>query len=163
MTSYTNKILAKRIKRLTQVIRAVLMIFGVGAVVSQILKIFPSLASDSEWNLNFSQIAASILGIVLFLVGKGTIVQKVLRYSLFSGRERMKRLIFSFPISLTLLVVVVLKLILGYDNPSYERIMGEGGFVEYGTTITYVLAFAFSLPIGNYFIKQKQNFLRVIY
>ncbi|MCU0532792.1 MAG: hypothetical protein MUD14_02715 [Hydrococcus sp. Prado102] len=163
MTSYTNKTLTKRIERFTQVIRAVLMIFGVGAIVSQLLKIFPSLASESEWNLNFSQIAALLLGIVLFLVGKGTIVQKVLRYSLYSGRERMKRFIFSLPISLTLLVVVVLKLILGYENPSYERMMGEGGFVEYGTTLTYILAFAFSLPIGNYFIRQKQKILGIIY
>ncbi|NJK49632.1 hypothetical protein HC931_17080 [Candidatus Gracilibacteria bacterium] len=163
MISYPNKILAKRSERFTQVIRIVLTIFGIGAVVSQLLKIFPWLWSDSEWDLNFSQIAASILGIVLFLIGKGTTVQKVLHYSLFSGKERMKRLLFSLPISLTLLVVVILKLILGYENSSYERMMGEGGFVEYGTTLTYILAFAFSLPIGNYFIKQKQNLLGVIY
>jgi hypothetical protein len=163
MTSYNSKLFIKRTERFTQVIRAVLMIFGVGAVISQLLKISPFLASDSEWNLNFSQIAAFLLGIVLFLVGKGKSVQKVLHYSLFSGRERMKRFIFCLPISLTLLVVVVLKLLLGYENSSYERMMGEGGFVEYGTTLNYILAFAFSIPIGNLFIKQNNKILGIVY
>jgi hypothetical protein len=163
MTSYNNKLFTKRTERFTQIIRAVLMIFGVGAVISQLLKISPFLTSDSEWNLNFSQIAASLLGIVLFSVGKGKSVRKVLHYSLFYGRERMKRFLVSLPISLTLLVVVVLKLILGHENSSYERMMGEGGFVEYGTTLTYILAFAFSLPIGNLFIKQNNKILGIVY
>jgi hypothetical protein len=139
------------------------MIFGVGAVLSQILKISPWLASDSAWNLNFSHIVASIVGIILFLIGKGTAVQKIVYYSLFSGRERMKRFIFFLPITVTLFILVILKSILGYDNPSYERIMGEGGFVEYGTTIAYVLAFAFSIPIGKFFIRQGSKKLGFFY
>lgn len=139
------------------------MIFGVGAVLSQILKISPWLASDSAWNLNFSHVAASIVGIILFLIGKGTAVQKIVYYCLFSGRERMKHFIFFLPITITLFIIVILKSILGYDNPSYERMMGEGGFVEYGTMIAYVLAFAFSIPIGSYFIRKCSKRLGFFY
>ena len=139
------------------------MVFGVGAVLSQILKVSPWFASDSKENINFSHIATSILGIILFWVGKDTAVQKIVNYSLFLGRERMKHFIFWLPISATLLVLVILKLILGYENLSYKRMMGEGGFIEYGTTIAYILAFAFSLPIGNLFLNRKQNILGIIY
>ncbi|NEP13674.1 MAG: hypothetical protein F6K14_26435 [Symploca sp. SIO2C1] len=162
-SSVLPTILEKRIATFSKVISLIFMIFGVGAAVAQILKISPLLESYPGWDWNLSNILALILGIVLFIVGKRTTVTKAVYYSLFSRKETMKRFLFSLPISATLLVIVIVKLILGKDNPSYIKIMGEGGFVEYGTAIAYILAFSFSVPIANYFLKRGQKQLSIFY
>jgi hypothetical protein len=158
-----NRMLFKRIDRFSLVIKIVLILFGIGAVVSQILKISALFDLDTERNLNFSHIAALSLGIIFFFLAKGSTIQKFVYYALFSGREKIKYFIFFLPGGMTLLVIFALKIFLGIDNPSYERLLGEGGFIEYGTAIIYILTFAFAIPIGNYFFKRKQKYLGIFY
>lgn len=158
-----NRMLVKRIDRFSLVLRTVLILFGIGAVLSQILKITAWFELDAEGHLNFSHLAAFSLGIIFLLVGKGEAIQKFVYYSLFAGREKIKYLIFFLPIVMTVLIVFVLKAILGSGNSSYERLLGEGGFIEYGTAIVYILSFGFAIPIGNYFFRRKQKYLGIFY
>lgn len=138
------------------------MIIGVIAAVSQIIKISPLLESYPGWTWSLSNIFSLILGITIFVLGKGKFINKIVLSSLFSGKERMKRLIFSLPIS-AMLIIITLKVILGHDSSAYRMMNTEGGFIEYGTSIAYLIAFAFSVMIANYFMKQKQKIFGILY
>lgn len=158
-----SPILKKRIDIFSKTASVVARICGSAIALSQIVKILPFLEASPSWDFNWSNLSTLTLGIFLLVIGTVKKIKNLVYYSFFSGRERMKRVIFSLPISATLVVIVILKAILGYDNPSYEKIMGEGGLVEYGTILFYVFAFALALPIANRFIAQKQKLLGIFY
>jgi hypothetical protein len=156
-------LLTKRINRLSKAIAVILRLFGIGAIVAQVLKILPWFAEDAAWQINFSQIAAYIVGLLFLLLAQGKTLEKIINYSLFAGRQQMKRLVFGLPILLTLLMLFGLKFTLGYDNLSYQRMLSEGSLIEYGTSLTYLLAFGFSLAVAKYFRENKQKRLGFIY
>jgi hypothetical protein len=158
-----NQLITKRINRLSKAIAVILRLFGIGAIVAQISKVLPWFADNTAWEINLSQIVASVVGLLFLLLAQGKTIEKVINYSLFSGRQQIKRLVFGFPIIFTLLIVFLLKFILGYNNLSYQRMMSEGSFIEYGTTLAYLLAFGFSVAVAKYFIKTKQKKLGFIY
>ncbi len=138
------------------------MVLGVVVVVAQTVKILPLLEQYPGWTWTWGNITALIIGIIIFLLGKGKAIGKVVRYSCFSGREKMKRLIFSLPFSIMLLILSM-KVILGHDSREYIMMNTEGGLIEYGTSIAYLLAFGFSVPIANYFLRQKQKMWGILY
>lgn len=158
-----DRLLTKRINRLSKAIAVILRLFGIGAIAAQVSKVLPWFAPESAWQFNFSQIAASIVGLLFLLIAQGKTIEKIINYSLFTGRQQVKCLFFCLPIVLTLLILFVLKFSLGYDNLSYARMLSEGSFVEYGTTLAYLLAFGFSLAVAKYFIKNKHKKLGFIY
>ncbi|NES85492.1 MAG: hypothetical protein F6K10_31050 [Moorea sp. SIO2B7] len=134
----------KRINFFTKVIGTTLMLFGIFAVVVQIVKAF----LDREFN--YSLLFASIFGILLIILGRKEIIVKIVKYSIFQGKKRMKIFIFLFPFFLSG-VMILLKSIV--ESDSWKRMNAEGGFIEYGTSLAYILAFIFAIPIGNFLFK----------
>ena len=163
MTTYpSTKFLEKRINIFAKVISIFLRLVGAAVAVAQILQISPFLPSHPGWTFTLSNILALIIGILLLILGKGKAIKKVVHYSLFSGREKMKRLIFSLPIS-AMLIIITLQSILDSESSAYEMINAEGGFIESGTSIAYLFAFAFAIPIANYFINRGQKLFGIFY
>ncbi len=152
----------KRIDFLSKVISVIFMLLGVVLIIAQTVKILPLLEQYPGWTWTWGNITALIIGIIIFLSGKGKTIAKVVRYSCFSGREKMKRLIFSLPFSI-MLIILTMKVILGHDSRDYIMMNTEGGLIEYGTSLAYFLAFAFSVPIANYFLKRKQKVWGIVY
>jgi hypothetical protein len=157
-----SALLVKRIESFTKVIKLVLMLFGIGAILSQFVQIVVNLLSDSPEKISFSNIATSSLGIILVLLSH-KITSKKLVVASSANPKKIQVLVFTFPLVLTLLIFVFLKSILGFESSSYEKMMGEGGLIEYGTTLAYLLTFGFSLAIAKYFIKRKETFLGIFY
>jgi hypothetical protein len=158
MTLYPKtKALEGRITIFSRVISIMFMLFGIGAAIAQLAKISPFLESYPGWTWNLSNISALILGILLFLLGKSQAIKRLVHFSLFSGRETMKRFLLVFPIFATI-ILLLLKFRLG-DSRSYRMILDEGGFIEYGTVIAYFLAGGFSIPIGRSFFRLRRKVL----
>lgn len=132
-----------------------LLLLGLAAVVSQLAQISPLLESYPGWTLNSSNIQALALGGVLLTIGRTKVIKKLVHFSLFSGQEVMKRFLFAFPFFATLILALI-KLRLG-NSSDYRVILGEGGFIEYGTVIAYYLAAGFAIPIGRYFFQLGQK------
>ncbi len=156
------KLIEKRLNIFSQVISIIFMFLGTVVALAQIVKISPLLESYPGWTWTWGHIAALIVGIILLVLGKGKVIKRVVRYSLFSGREKMKRLIFSLPFSAMLLIISA-KVIWGHDSDDYIMMNTEGGLIEYGTSIAYILAFAFSVPVANYFLKQELKIWGILY
>jgi hypothetical protein len=126
------------------------------------VQIIVSLLSNSPKPISFSNIATLSLGTILVILSY-QITSKKNFVASSNKLKKIKGLVFAFPIILTLLIFIFLKSILGVESYSYEKMMGEGGFIEYGTTLAYLLAFGFSLPVAHFFLKQKQTFLGFFY
>ena len=156
------KLREKYLNIFSQVISTIFMVLGTVVALVQSLKISPLLASYPGWTWTWGNIAALIMGIILFVLGKEKAIKRVVRYSLFSGREKMKRLIFSLPF-LAMLLIISAKVILGHDSRDYIMMNTEGGLIEYSTSIAYILAFAFSVPVANYFLKQERKMWGILY
>ena len=156
MTAYlSTPQLEQRITFFTKLIGTILMIFGVVATIVQIVKLFLE-----GWN--YSILIAASLGIGIFCLGRYSILNKIVRYSLFSGNLRIKRFIFTFP-GLLVLLAIIIKIVLGHDSRTWKLINSEGGFIEYGTSLAYILAFIFALKIANYFRNNQSKNLATIY
>ncbi len=163
MTAYpSSKFLEKRINIFAKVISIFLRLIGAAVAVVQILQISPFLPSHPGWTLTLSNILTLIIGILLLILGKGKAIKKVVHYSLFSGREKMKRLIFSLPIS-AILIIITLQSILDSESSAYEIMNSEGGIIESGTSIAYLLAFVLAIPVGNYFMNRGQKLFGILY
>ena len=152
----------KRINIFSKVISIILMLLGLIAFIAQTVKILPLLESYPGWTWTTGNIVGLIIGITLFWLGKGTKVKRIVHYCLYSGREKMKRLIFTIPISI-FLFIVAFKLISGHDSKAYIMINTEGGLIEYGTSIAYILAFAFALPVANSWWRQNHKIWALFY
>lgn len=157
-----RRFIQKRIEIFSKVISVILMLLGIIAFTAQTIKILPLLESYPGWTWTVGNIVGLIIGIALFLLGKGITVKRIVNYCLFSGREKMKRLIFTVPISM-FLFIMAFKVIFGHDSQSYIMINTEGGLIEYGTSIAYILAFAFSIPVANALLKQNQKVWGIFY
>ena len=142
----------KRINFFTKVIGTTLMLFGIVAVGVQIVKAF----LDRE--LNYSLVFASIFGILLIILGRKEIITKIVNYSIFRGKERIKIFIFSFPFFLSGVMILIKSMV---ESDSWKRMNTEGGFIEYGTSLAYILAFIFAIPIGKFFIQRNKKLLGV--
>lgn len=128
MTLYPKtQTLERRITIFSRVISIMFMLFGIGAAIAQLAKISPFLESYPGWTWNLSNISALMLGILLFLLGKSQAIKKLVHFSLFSGRERMKRFLLVLPICATI-ILLMLKFRLG-ESRSYRMILDEGGFI----------------------------------
>ena len=156
------RLLEKRLKIFSRVISITFIALGIVIALTQILKISPLLESYPGWTWDWEKITALIIGIILFILGKTGAIKKVVHYSLFSGRKKIKRLIFSLPFSMMLFIIIA-KVILGHDSREYRLMNSEGSLIEYGTSIAYILAFAFSVPVANYFVRQKLKIWGVVY
>lgn len=158
MTLYPKtQALEGRIAIFTRVISIILMLAGFGTVLSQLAQISPFLESYPGWTLTSSNVQTLILGIVLLGLGNSQAIKKLVHFSVFSGRETMKRFLLVFPMFATI-ILILLKFQLG-DGREYKAIMDEGGFIEYGTVVTYYLAAGFAIAIGRRFFQLRQKIL----
>ena len=146
-------ILEQRINFLVKVLAITLKLFGAGIVLSQIGKAF------LEGYNNYLGIGMAI-GLLLLGLGQTRILKKILENGLFYQRSLLKTWVFVLPIILSG-AVVLLRSNITYD--SWKRISSEGGLFEYGTSLAYILAFVFALPVARYFYQTKQKRLGFFY
>ena len=64
------------------------------------------------------------------------------------NREKTKVLIFFFPIILSLIIFVIKSML---EHNSWEKMNTEGGFIEYGTSVAFIVASIFAIQIGKSF------------
>ena len=147
--------LKRRIKFFIKVIGTTLTILGTISLGVQIIKVF----LEGGWN--YSILFSSIFSIFLVFLGRRSLLRKVVNYVLLTRPRKIIALsVFLLPIFLTIIIVTV-KSLIEYD--SWKNMNTEGGFIEYGTSLAYILAFIFAIPIGKFFLEIKQKPLGIFY
>jgi hypothetical protein len=153
----------KRVKIFATSISIILCLAGLIIIVSQLVKISPLLESYPGWNFTGNDFVTILIGALLLFFGRKKFIDKAVNYSLFTGREKTKRLIVSLPISIVFLIIIV-KLILGHDSHEYTMMtFSEGSIIEMATALSYILGFCFSIPIANYIFKSESKIWGLIY
>lgn len=148
---------SQRIRFCSKVFRVVLVLFGLGAAIAQLIKFSPIGGVSFE----FSDIVAFILGLGLLVLGRGQAITRMLCAALGDGRSRAKNILFATPWILGL-IALALKLSIG-ETRTYKMMLTEGGFIEYGTMLAFLLMPFFAIPVGHYFRKQGQWLLGLGY
>ena len=146
-------ILEQRSNFLVKVLTITLTLFGIAIAFSQIGKAF------LEGYNNHLGIGMAI-GLFLLGLGQTRILNKILENGLFDQRSLIKIWVFVLPIILSG-AVVLLRLNITYNF--WRRIESEGGLFEYGTSLAYILAFVFALPVARYFYQTKHKQLGFFY
>ena len=146
-------ILEQRSNFLVKVLTITLTLFGTAITLSQIGKAF------LEGYSNHLGIGMAI-GLFLLGLGQTRILKKILENALLHQRSLIKIWVFLLPI-ISSGAIVLLRLNVTYDF--WKRIESEGGLFEYGTSLAYILAFIFALPIARYFYQTKHKRLGFFY
>ncbi|MGK7876172.1 MAG: hypothetical protein AB4426_23610 [Xenococcaceae cyanobacterium] len=146
-------IIEQRINFLVKVLAITLTFFGSAIALSQIVKVFLE-----GWNERLG--IAIAIGLLLVGFGQPPNLKKILENGLFSQRSRLKIWVFVMPIILSGAVVLWR---LNITHTSWKRIESEGGLFEYGTSLAYIVAFIFALPIARYFYQIQQKKLGFFY
>ena len=146
-------IFEQRSNFLVKVLAITLTLFGTAIALSQIVKVL------LEGYNNHLGIGMAI-GLFLLGLGQTRILKKILESGLFAQRALLKTWVFVIPIILSG-AVVLWRLNITYA--SWKRIESEGGLFEYGTSLAYILAFVFALPVARYFYQTKQKRLGFFY
>ncbi|MGK7914013.1 MAG: hypothetical protein AB4038_00465 [Prochloraceae cyanobacterium] len=121
----------------------------------QIIKAF----LEGGWN--YSILFSCIFSIFLVILGRRSSLRKVVNYAILTRQRKIIALsVFLLPIFLTIIIVLIQSSI-EYD--SWKNMNTEGGFIEYGTSLAYILAFIFAIPIGKSFLERKSNKLGILY
>lgn len=146
-------ILEQRSNFLVKVLTVTLTLFGTAITLSQIGKAILE---------GYSSHLGVGMAIGLFLLGLGQtrILKEILESCLFYQRSQIKIWIFLLPI-ISGGAIVLLRLNVTYEF--WRRIESEGGLFEYGTSLAYILAFIFAIPIARYFYQAKQKRLGFFY
>ncbi len=151
-----NCSLNRRIIFFSHIVGIFLKLGGLTLAIVQIIKSF-----GEGWTT--SNIQTLLLGIVLVVLGlKAILVNLVSRIILSRRAKIIKICLFIFPLIFTVLLLYV-KWKLGYESQSWQRINSEGGLVEYGTSIAYILTSIFTYQIGKTFWSENDKFLGFIY
>ena len=146
-------ILEQRSNFLVKVSAITLTLFGTAITLSQIGKAFLE-GYDNHLGIGMA------IGLFLLGLGQTRILKKILENGLFDQRSLIKIWVFVLPIILSG-AIVLLRLNITYDF--WRRIESEGGLFEYGTSLAYILAFVFALPVARYFHQTKQKRLGFFY
>ncbi len=152
----TQNLLSQRITRCSKIFNGLLILFGVGAAIAQLLKPF---LGDGGFNL--SDGIALLVGLFFVWVGQSGAIASLLRSALSMKNQAVKWGLFATPFLLTL-GVAGLKLAMN-NNRSYKLLMGEGGFVEYATVIAFVLVGVFAWPLAQGFRRGGEKLLALGY
>ena len=148
-----RSIIEERSNFLVKVLAITLTLFGSAIALAQIGKAFLE-----GWNERLG--IAILIGLFLVILGQPRILKKILKNGLFSQRMLSKILVFIMPIILSGAVVLWR---LNITHASWKRIESEGGLFEYGTSLAYIVAFVFALPVARYFYQTKQKRLGFFY
>ena len=136
-----------------KIIGTTLMVFGVISAIVQVVKLF---IEPENLPTTFLALAFSVL---LTYVGTKQVLLKLLDLAL-TNRTASKLIIFAAPIVLTIFFVA-LRISIGLD--AWKKANTEGGFIEYGTSLAFLLAAIFAFPIGKFFLANKNKFLGYLY
>ena len=148
------EILRKRTSFFSRTVSSILLLFGIVAIAVQIVKYF----LEGEWT--FSLGLASLFGVVLILLGRNKIWKNITNYYVSVNRKRAKLTAFFSPVFLVALTILLWAT---SDSGSWKQMNTEGGFIEYGTGLAYILAVIFAVPVAKYFIKLDRRLLGYYY
>ena len=142
-----KKHLKRRIEFFIKVIGTTSIVLGTISLGVQIIKAF----LEGGWN--YSILFSCIFSIFLVILGRRSSLRKVVNYAILTRQRKIIALsVFLLPIFLTIIIVLIQSSI-EYD--SWKNMNTEGGFIEYGTSLAYILAFIFAIPIGKSFFRKK--------
>ena len=129
------------------------MIFGAISAIVQVVKLF------IEPENILAYILALFFSILLFLLGTKTVLSKIINFAL-THRTITKLIIFCSPIVLSCLFIF-LRLSMGLK--AWRKMNTEGGFIEYGTSLTFLLSAIFAFSVARFFMTRKNKFLGYFY
>ena len=136
-----------------KIIGTTLMVFGVISAIVQVVKFFLEPESLPTTFL------ALVFSVILVWLGTKKVLLKLINLTL-THRPLGKLIIFCSPIIITILFVV-LRILIGLD--AWKKTNTEGGFIEYGTSLAFLLAAIFAFPIGKFFLANQNKFLGYFY
>lgn len=143
----------QQINFFTKIIGTTLILFGTISAIAQIVKFF--LESESI----YTTFLALVFSCLLIFLGSKKVLSKLV-YLALNNKKISKIFIFLSPIILSVLLIL-LRLSIGLE--AWKKTNTEGGFIEYGTSLAFLLAAIFAFPIGKFFIEQKKKALGYIY
>ena len=136
-----------------KIIGTTLMVFGVISAIVQVVKFF---LEPESLPTTFLALAFSLL---LIYLGTKKVLSKLI-YLALTHKTASKLIVFFLPIVLTILFIV-LRISIGLD--AWKKTNTEGGFIEYGTSLAFLLAAIFAFPIGKFFLANRNKFLGYLY
>ena len=136
-----------------KIIGTTLIVFGIISAIVQIVKYF--LEPES---IHLTSLALAFSFCLVFL-GTKKVLLKLINLAQ-NNRAATKLIIFCLPIVLSTLLII-LRVSVGIE--AWKQMNTEGGFVEYGTSLAFLLAAIFAFPIGKFFIANRDKFLGYIY
>lgn len=143
----------RQINFFTKVIGTTLVTFGVISAIAQIVKLFIELES------RHTTVLALIFSILIIILGTKKVLSRLIHLAL-NYRNITKIIIFSTPFVLSS-IFVLLRVALGYET--WRTMNTEGGFIEYGTSLAFLLSAVFAFPLGKYFWASGEKFLSYLY
>ncbi|MGK7906564.1 MAG: hypothetical protein AB4040_04955 [Synechococcus sp.] len=153
-TQQLSNPLEKRMNFFAQFASIIFLIFGVAAIGVQIAKFF----LEGGWNNSLG--IATALGCVMVYLGRKKFWKRIVNYCVFKGRKRAKIIAFLSPFLFAFLMAAIRASI---DKRAWSGMNTEGGFIEYGTGLAYILATIFAIPVAKYFLKRNQKLLGFYY
>ena len=145
--------LNRQINFFTKVIGTTLLVFGVISAIAQVAKLF--LVAEEK----ATTILALFLSILFIILGTNKILTRLVKLAL-HYRFVTKLFIFCLPIIFSI-SFILLRVIMGYET--WRSMNTEGGFIEYGTSLAFLLAAIFAFPIGKYFFAIEQKLMGYLY
>ncbi|QCS48238.1 hypothetical protein FEK30_01625 [Picosynechococcus sp. PCC 11901] len=149
--------LEQRLQNVFVLIKSISILFGLGAIISQLLQISPLLESYPGWNITWGQGATILVGCVFLWFGLHKHLKNRLSNWIIIRKHKTKQKILLVPF-VFVAVVVILKVALG-NTDDYIEIYSEGGLFEYGTVFAFFIATGIGILIARCFFQKKQFFL----
>lgn len=135
-------------------------------VIGTTLKIFGGLSAIAqvvifilEPEARLATFLALLVSLALFYLGRKQVLTPLLILA-WQHRTASKVIIFASPIILTLFLIM-LRVFLGHEH--WQDMNTEGGFIEYGTSLAFLLAAIFAFPIGKSFLSRQDQLMGYLY
>ena len=143
----------RQINFFTKIIGTTLITFGTVSAIVQIVKFFlePDHISAAILALGFS--------LLLIFLGTKKILSGLINLAL-NHRTVSKLIVFFTPIVFSI-IFILLRISMGLE--AWKKMNTEGGFIEYGTSLAFLLSAIFAFPIGKFFLKNQNNILGYLY
>jgi len=146
-------VINRQIKFFTKVIGTTLMVFGIICAIAQVAKFF------LEPEARVTTVLAFIVSIFLVILGTKKVLTRLVNLAL-THPKNTKIVIFVFPFILCS-IFVLLRVFLGYQP--WRSMNTEGGFIEYGTSLAFLLSALFTFTTGQDLLKNGEKFLGYFY
>ena len=129
------------------------MVFGSISAIAQVAKFF------LEPDTRITSVLALVVSIFLVILGTKKVLTRLVKLAL--ARQQVTKIaIFVFPFILCT-IFVLLRVVLGYKT--WRSMNTEGGFIEYGTSLAFLLCAVFAFPTAKYLLREREKFLGYFY